>query len=115
VPWDLAESTFRFLGMVYRAERRDTDAIGAFERAAQIAERAKPDDVRSAGMRAMSLGRDLYELGVTQCRIGEIGAALASYAGVRKVCAELTRPASTWFCKPERLVCNAAKPPASVK
>ncbi len=105
--WELASKTYRALGIVYRAQRRDKEAVPAFGQAVERTAAAKPQGASETRRHAMTLARNLQELATTQCRIGQTGEAQKNFERVRAVCKPPINPATTWFCRPERLRCPA--------
>lgn len=99
VPWDVARSAYRMLGIVLRTEQRFAESVPWLEQAIERADAATPGSPNERGQKYLALASDLFELSSAQCQAQDKTAADASFARMKLECKNLQDPGRVLVCK----------------
>jgi len=105
VPWDVARSTYRMLGIVLRTDRRFEESIPWLRKAVERADSATPTNHNERGLKYLALASDLFELSSAQCSARDKQAADDSFARMERECGNLQDQSRVFVCKHSKPQC----------
>ena len=106
VPADLRGRAYRTLGVVYRDQNKNPEAVPWFQRAVEV-DKARPEtNPQLAGLKYLSMSSNLRELAAAQCRAGDPAAAEATDRQRLDACERSRNPQTIGSCRDGQRPCT---------
>lgn len=105
IPPEISRTTFHMLGVIYRDQRRHTDAIPWFQRAVDGSAALPETNPGETESKYFALAYGLRYLAWAQCRADDAQAANATDQRRVEACSRLRRPALVNECRDSKRTC----------